>query len=472
MLIDQRKMFASNLLEQSFNSTAGWLEFFLAIAIGVVVRHYVLAWLAKRETPNARLNLGRHIMHRIVWPLSVFLVSSVAAYLWYLAGFTPLWLLLVAAVSPWLAGVRTIMAIIGHVLPNKFLERSLEYFLAGLLWVGYVVWLIGLDNLVIDWMNQTSLKIGATSISVMMLATGTLWVCVAIVAALWLGRTIDKRVMGMRNVDLNFKFVISKLVRSVLIILAVIITLPMVGIDLTIISVFGGALGVGLAFGLQKIASNYVSGFIILLDRSIRVGDRLLIDNRVGYVSRINSRYVVLKGTDGSEILVPNERFIADTVVNQSFSDTAILDSVSVSVAYDTDIPQALSILSEAANKHQRIQTDPAPFAYIQNFGDSGIDLGLNYWVENPSLGMLGIKSAIMLDIWHQFKEHGIEMPFPQQEVRILNEPSHPQPSRSAQEHQASEAKVRKVKEDMDTHNEFSEVKKTIPEVSEIQAPR
>ncbi|MBP6346624.1 mechanosensitive ion channel family protein [Neisseriaceae bacterium CLB008] len=472
MLADQRKMFASNLLEQSFNSTAGWIEFFLAIAIGLVVRHFVLNWLSKRETPNARLNLGRHIMHRIVWPLSVCVVSSIVAYLWHLAGLQPLWLLLAAVISPWLAGVRTIMAVISHVLPNKFLERSLEYFLAGLLWGGYVVWLIGLDSVVIDWLNRTSLTIGSSSLSLMMLATGLLWVCVAIIAALSLGRTIDKRVMGMRNVDLNSKFVISKLVRSILIILAVIITLPMVGIDLTIISVFGGALGVGLAFGLQKIASNYVSGFIILLDRSIRVGDRLLIDNRVGYVSRINSRYVVLKGTDGAEILVPNERFIADTVINQSFTDTAILDSVHVAVAYGTDIPQALTLLNEAATKHQRIQKDPAPFAYIKNFGDSGIDLGLNYWVENPSLGMLGIKSAIMLDIWHQFKEHGIEMPFPQQEVRILNEPSHPQPSRSAQEHRESEAKVEKVKQDMDTHNEFSEVKKTIPEVSEIQTPR
>lgn len=472
MLIDQRKMFASNLLEKSFNSPSGWIEFFLAIAIGLVIRHLVLAWLAKRETPNARLNLGRHIMHRIVWPLSVFVVSCLVAYLWHLAGFKPLWLLLVAAISPWLAGVRTIMAVVSHVLPNKFLERSLEYFLAGLLWLGYVIWLIGFDNVVIDWLNSTHIKMGSSSVSLMMLCTSTLWICLAIVGALWLGRIIDKRVMGMRNVDLNFKFVISKFTRSILIVLAIIITLPMVGIDLTIISVFGGALGVGLAFGLQKIASNYVSGFIILLDRSIRVGDRLVIDGKVGYVSRINARYVVLKGIDGSEILVPNERFIADTVINQSFSDTAIRDSINVSVAYETDIPKALAILTDIAKRQPRIKPEPAPFAHIQNFGDSGIDLSMGYWVEDPAHGILGIKSAIMLDIWHEFKANDINMPFPQQEVRILNRHSPIPTPPSRQEQQQSEAKIQQIKANMNSHNEFSEAKKTIPEVDEIQSPR
>ncbi|MBP6563571.1 MAG: mechanosensitive ion channel [Neisseriaceae bacterium] len=472
MLIDQRKLFASNLLEKSFNTPSGWVEFFLAIGAAWIIRHFVLAWLAKRETPNARLNLGRHIMHRIVWPLSVCVVTSLLAYAWHLAGYKPLWLLLVAAISPWLAGVRTIMAVVSHVMPHKILERSLEYFLAGFLWIGYVVWLIGFDNVVLDWLNRTHFKMGSSSVSLMMICTSTLWICLAIIGALWLGRFIDRRVMGMRNVDLNFKFVISKFTRSILIVLAIVITLPMVGIDLTVISVFGGALGVGLAFGLQKIASNYVSGFIILLDRSIRVGDRLVIDGKVGYVSRINARYVVLKGTDGSEILVPNERFIADTVINQSFSDTAVLDSVAVSVAYETDIPHALALLGATANRHDRIKSEPAPFAYIKNFGDSGIDLAMSYWVSEPVHGMLGIKSAIMLDIWHEFKAHDISMPFPQQEVRILNRhTAAPQPPTWV-EQQQSEAKIQQMKADMNTHNEFSEAQKTIPEVDEIQTPR
>jgi len=171
-------------------------------------------------------------------------------------------------------------------------------------------------------------------------------------------------------------------------------------------------------------------------------------------------------------VLVPNERFIADTVINQSFSDTAVRDSVNVSVAYDTDIPTALAILTDIAGKQGRIKAEPAPFAHIQNFGDSGIDLSMGYWVEDPAHGMLGIKSAIMLAIWHEFKENGISMPFPQQEVRILNEQIQPQPSRSQKAQQQSEAKIKQMKDDLNTHNEFSEAKKTIPEVDEVQAPR
>jgi small-conductance mechanosensitive channel len=193
-----------------------------------------------------------------------------------------------------------------------------------------------------------------------------------------------------------------------------------VGIDLTVLSVFGGALGVGLGFGLQKIASNYVSGFIILLDRSIRIGDRLMVDNRVGYVSKITSRFVVLKSADGSEALVPNDTLIANTVINQSYTDKSLWISLPIQVAYGTDLHQALALLCQAAS-HPRVKTDPAPSAFVVAFADSGINLEVGLWVSDPENGMLSLRSDINLRIWQLFSQHGIQIPYPQREVHVLN---------------------------------------------------
>ena len=227
--------------------------------------------------------------------------------------------------------------------------------------------------------------------------------------------------MALTELVLNLRLVSAKFARTLLMISAVLIALPVVGIDLTVLSVFGGALGAGLGLGLQKIASNYVSGFIILLDRSIRLGDRLMVDNRVGYVSKITSRYVVLKGLDGSEALVPNDTLIANTVINQSYSDKQIWSSIAVSVAYDTDLPSALRLLAQAG-QHPRVANDPAPKGYVTSFGDSAITLELGFWVLDPENGMMSLKSDLLLAVWRLFAEHQIKMPFPQREVRVLNE--------------------------------------------------
>lgn len=234
-------------------------------------------------------------------------------------------------------------------------------------------------------------------------------------AALWVSRLIDKRIMLISHVDLSFRIVISKLVRTGMIIAAVLIALPIVGIDLTVLSVFGGALGVGLGFGLQKIASNYVSGFIILLDRSVRIGDRVTVDgagSRTGIIQEITSRYVVLRQADGTEALIPNETLISNTVVNTSYSDRSVWQSLEIGVAYGSDLRQVMALMVEATTSSPRVLQDPAPTAFVTAFADSSINLTLGYWVGDPENGLLGPKSAINLAIWDKFVEHGIQIPF------------------------------------------------------------
>ena len=204
------------------------------------------------------------------------------------------------------------------------------------------------------------------------------------------------------------------------------IALPLVGIDLTVLSVFGGALGVGIGFGLQKVASNYISGFIILGDRSIRMNDRLTVNNFTGYVTKITSRFVVLRNANGTEALIPNETFVTSMVVNESYTSRELQQAFNIQVAYHSDLIKALDIIKSAAAAQPRVSKHPAPLAVVTNFGDNGIDLRATYWVKDPENGFAALQSAIFLDIWRQFNEHDIEFPYPQREVRILNEEQSP----------------------------------------------
>ncbi|MFO1235037.1 MAG: mechanosensitive ion channel [Rivihabitans pingtungensis] len=297
--------------------------------------------------------------------------------------------------------------------------------MAWTLWISYISWGVGLDDFLVEWLDSIAFHIGKTKLSASMLLNGIFWLIAIILASMWVSRIIEKRVLGFNHLDMNLRIVLVNLSRTLLVVLGVLIALPVVGIDLTVLSVFGGALGVGLGFGLQKIASNYVSGFIILLERSIRIGDRVSIENRVGYISQITARYTVLKGADGSEALVPNDTLIANTVVNQSYSDKAIWLSIPVQVAYGTDLDLALRVLREAADAVSRVQKDPAPAAFVAAFAENGINLELGVWCGDPENGLLGLRSAVNLEIWRRFAQAGIGMPFPQREVRLLN-PSQP----------------------------------------------
>jgi small-conductance mechanosensitive channel len=237
---------------------------------------------------------------------------------------------------------------------------------------------------------------------------------------MWLSGTIEARLMRAESLHSSLRVVFARLATALLVLLAVVMVLPLLGIDLTVLSVFGGALGIGLGLGLQKIASNYVSGFIVLLDRSIRIGDLITVDNFYGEVKNITTRYVVVRALDGREAIIPNELLIATTVLNHSYSNNQIRVALDIQIAYRSDLEQAMQLMEEAARRHERVLADPAPRAFLLAFADSGIDLQLGVWVDDPEKGVLAIRSELYLDIWRAFKESGIEIPFPQREVRIL----------------------------------------------------
>ena len=186
------------------------------------------------------------------------------------------------------------------------------------------------------------------------------------------------------------------------------------------LGVFGGALGVGLGFGLQKIASNYVSGFIILIDRSLRIGDTITVGGLQGLVTQISTRYTTVRGLDGIETLVPNEKLITDVVQNHSSFLTRGYAKAAVQVAYDSDIDRAMALLAEAARGVDRVLEDPAPAPYFVSFGADGINLELGFWIEDAAKGTAGVRSTVNRNIWRLFCEHGIAIPYPTREVHIV----------------------------------------------------
>jgi small-conductance mechanosensitive channel len=209
-----------------------------------------------------------------------------------------------------------------------------------------------------------------------------------------------------------------------------------VGIDITVLSVFGGALGVGIGLGLQKLASNYIAGFTILLDRSVRIGDTVTVDNRFGVVSKATARYVVLRGLDGVEAIVPNETVVTTTVLNHSYSSREFKVGVPVQISYDSDLDLAMRLMTDVALEQPRVLREPNPPAVlVLRFADSGIELELAVWINDPENGQGNLKSELYLGIWRAFQANGIKVPYPQREVRLFGTPSNVEAGESERTH-------------------------------------
>jgi small-conductance mechanosensitive channel len=299
-----------------------------------------------------------------------------------------------------------------------------EKIFALLVWLAVALYITGLWPDLFEYLEQTTLPLGKNKVPVATILQAIVSVAVLLMLAMWAGAALEERLMNLSGMHSSLRVVIARMGRAVLILLSVLLSLSLVGIDLTVLSVFGGALGVGLGLGLQKIASNYVSGFIILLDRSLSIGDMVTVDKYSGRVTRINTRYTVLQSLDGIESIVPNEMFIAGAVQNSSLSNRNLWLSTQVSVAYESDLEAVLVLLVEAAVGVARVAADPAPSATLLRFGADGLDLQVGFWINDPENGRGGVTSDVNRAIWHALKANNISVPFPQREVRIVGTPA------------------------------------------------
>ena len=322
-----------------------------------------------------------------------------------------------------LVGVRLVVHVLRYAIKSGDKLKSWERGIAWTIWGGMVLHITGVLPRVRAALDAVAFESGSHRFSLLLLLEASAVIVLAMIGALWLAQFIESRLMRMPGMDLSLRMALSKAAKTFLLIIAVLIALPAVGIDLTVLSVFGGALGVGLGFGLQKIASNYVSGFIILLDRSIRIGDMVTVDNKYGQVVQMNTRYTLLRSQDGTESIVPNELLITQTVVNHSLSKPDVRIELPVQVSYATDLDHASALMIEVASHHPRVITDgnEQPKVFLREFGDNGITLDLAIWIKDAEDGQLGLNSDIYWGIWRTFRQHGIEIPYPQRVVHLVS---------------------------------------------------
>ena len=326
--------------------------------------------------------------------------------------------------------VRLLVYALRYVFKPSEAQKSWERTVAWLIWGVFAAHITGLIPHIQRWLEAVSFESGKHHFSLWLLLQASVVVVAAVLISLGLARFIEHRLMGFAQMNLSLRMAMTKAVRTLLLLLAVLIALPVVGIDLTVLSVFGGALGVGLGIGLQKIASNYISGFIILLDRSVRIGDMVTVDNKFGEVSQIKTRYTLLKAMDGTESIVPNEMLITQTVVNHSLSQPDIRISVPVQVSYETDLDRAREIMLQVAASHARVlqaHNKEAPAVLLKSFEDNGILLELGVWIRDPSEGQQNLRSDLNWDLWRRFRDAGITMPYPQRVVHLMSDKSAPE---------------------------------------------
>lgn len=304
--------------------------------------------------------------------------------------------------------------------PSAWLKTT-ENAISGVVWLLVALHLVGFLPEILRALDEVSFSVGKVRFSLLLIVQSLVTVAVTVVIALWLSRLLENRVMRAERINMNLRVVVTKLLRVTLTLVGVLAALSAVGFDITLLSVFGGALGVGLGFGLQKIASNYVSGFIILLDESVHLGDVMTIDGHYGVVSQIRSRYLVLRKLDGTEVVIPNETLIGSAVINHSFTDRKARINLPIQISYESSLEDAMTLMRDVASQHPRVLKDPSPETQILGFGENGIDLQLVLWIPDPEEGSASLKSSLYLEIWHAFQKHGVAIPYPQRDVRIVS---------------------------------------------------
>lgn len=390
---------------------------------GIVIAILVVAAIMRAWLRGAGEDWRSALRQRVVVPGAVALTALVAASGMRLFDRPFGVLQLVAALAVSLLLIRLLVHALDRVMRTGPMLRTFEYTVSGLVWVGVALWQIGWMPEVLAALDDAALTLGEARVSLLDAFKGALIIAVLLCLAAFVSGLLERKVMAADQVSINMRVGIVKFARFLLILIALLVALNAVGIDLTTLTVFSGAMGVGIGFGLQRIASNFISGFILILDRSIRQGDVISIDDTFGWVKSLRARYVVVCNRDGVEMLIPNENLITSQVINWSYSDRNVRLKVPLSISYNDDPEAAMAVMVEAGKGHPRVQKHPTPVARLMAFADSGIDLELRVWITDPQDGINNIRSDLYVDIWKRFKEAGITIPFPQRDVHLKTEP-------------------------------------------------
>jgi len=292
-------------------------------------------------------------------------------------------------------------------------------FIAWIAWTLAALSTLGLFEATVGLLDGLAITLGTTRVSALTVIKGVLALAVLMWVAFGASNVLESRINRAPNLTPSVQVLFGKLIKIVLLTIAFLIAIDSVGVDLTTFAVFGGALGVGIGFGLQKIVSNLVSGVILLLDNSIKPGDVVTVGDTYGWIASLGARYAAVRTRDGIEHLIPNEELIIQRVENWSHSDKAVRFKVPVGIHYKSDVRLAMELCLDAAAQVSRILKDPEPRCLLKGFGDSSVDLELRIWIDDPANGRANVISEVLLGVWDRFQEHGVEIPYPQRDLHL-----------------------------------------------------
>ncbi|WP_455234297.1 mechanosensitive ion channel family protein [Thiogranum longum] len=363
-------------------------------------------------------------VQRVIFPLSMLIGLLVGRAVMLHLGLDVVLLKLAVPLMLSLAGIRLAVYVLRQALRPGPAVKAWENLISTSIWVLVALHLLGWLSDVKTALDAVGYSFGTVRISLFTVIELSVAIGILMVLAAWVSKLIEQGLSRSTHISPGVKIGLAKTTKFGLYTLAGLLSLNAVGIDLSALAVFGGALGVGLGFGLQRIASNFISGFILVFDRSIRPGDVISINQKFGWVQELRARYIVVRDRDGVETLIPNENLITTEVINWSYSDERVRLKLPVQISYADDPELAMDILLKASEASSRVLQDPGPAARLMGFGDNGIDLELRVWIRDPQQGVANVRSDINLAIWKGFNEAGITIPFPQQDLYVKELPA------------------------------------------------
>jgi small-conductance mechanosensitive channel len=403
------------------------LAIVLCVAVGWgLARLLHRSWLANHQEQQrgGLIGLGMSSFSRVLPPLLI--LGLLAATRAFMARHQSVHLLDIAVpLASSFAVIRTFFYLLRRVFARRGqLGEALQTFekiFALVVWLGVALHITGVLPEVIRFFERHHLPIGKNKIALSDLVEGVVSIVILMMLALWAGAALEERLMKVERMHSSIKVVLARMSRAVLILVAVLFSLSLAGLDLTVLSVFGGALGVGLGLGMQRIASNYVSGFIILLERSLTIGDPITLDKYSGKVARINTRYTVLRGADGTQTLLPNEMLITGVVLNQSSTNRNVRAVTKLTVSYDSDLSKVMPLLEALPRGVPRVLDEPAPNVLLNAFAQDGYELEVGFWLGDPENGQGGPISDVNKKIYALVQSGEIKLGHPAMDTRLLD---------------------------------------------------
>ncbi|MDR0769688.1 MAG: mechanosensitive ion channel [Burkholderiales bacterium] len=414
------------------SSPLGWLDLALTLASITVAYGLAWRWYIKRQEkgqalPERTLSGG---MLRVMFPLLALLLVLLTRSVFRIYE-TSFFLDIALPLMLALAAIRILVYTLHTMFSQAAWLKASERAIASAIWFLVALYFLGILPELVKELESVVLPFGG-GVSLWALIKGAVALVLTLSAALWIAGMIERRLLpktSTYDASYNGRLLLARFLRALLVVVALLLVLQSIGIDLTVFAVLGGAVGVGIGLGLQRLAANYIAGFTVLFERAIKIGDMITVDGRFGIVREVTARYVIIRSLDGIDAIVPNEALLTQTVLNHSSNQREARATLPVQVAYGTDLRLALRLMEQAAMAESRVADGQrSPTATVIDFDDSGINLLLAFWVRDPENGQGTLRSNINLRLWDLFSQHGIEIPFPQQEVRLLNAKDEPTP--------------------------------------------